>query len=183
MRLRRLNNIVHRDFGYFFAGTTLVYAISGLAVNHVNHWNPNFVVHRTPIQLAAAPIKRSDVDAGWVSNILAPLHEAKNYRGHDFPSDSKLKIYLEDGSVFINLVSGTGVHEVAKRRPLLYGLNYLHLTPKRAWLIFSDVFAVGLVTVTLTGLFVRKGKYIITLRCFVLMTAGVLVPAVFMLLL
>lgn len=181
MRLRRLNNIVHRDFGYFFAGTTLIYAISGLAVNHVNDWNPNFVVHRKPIQLAAAPIDRTAIDSDWVSDLLTPLREEKNYRGHDFPSDGKVKIYLEGGSVFINLVSGDGEYEVARRRSVLYHLNRLHLAPKQAWLVFSDVFAVGLITITLTGLFVRKGRYIFTGRCIALMTAGVLVPVVFML--
>ncbi|MCC7087334.1 MAG: PepSY-associated TM helix domain-containing protein [Pirellulales bacterium] len=180
MRFHRLNNIVHRDFGYFFAGTTLIYAISGLAVNHVNDWNPSFVVHREPIQ-TAAPTKRSEVDDDWIKSILASLREQRSYRGHDFPSDGKVKIYLEDASVFINLATGVGEYEVVKRRHVLYQCNRLHLSPKSAWLVFSDLFAASLIVVTLTGLFVRKGKYILTGRCLALMTAGVLVPVIFML--
>ena len=32
MKVRRLIIAVHRDFGYFFAGLTVMYAISGVAV-------------------------------------------------------------------------------------------------------------------------------------------------------
>jgi hypothetical protein len=34
MRLRRLITATHRDLGYFFAGLTVIYAVSGIAVNH-----------------------------------------------------------------------------------------------------------------------------------------------------
>ena len=32
----------HRDIGYFAVGLTVVYATSGLAVNHLKDWDPNF---------------------------------------------------------------------------------------------------------------------------------------------
>ncbi len=38
---------VHRDVGYFFAGLTVLYAISGVAVNHIEDWNPNYSVTHT----------------------------------------------------------------------------------------------------------------------------------------
>src|SRR5882724_7953122 len=39
---------LHRDIGYFAVGLTIVYAISGLAVNHLKDWDPNFSqVNRT----------------------------------------------------------------------------------------------------------------------------------------
>ena len=40
--LRKVCRFVHRELGYFAVGLTLVYAISGLAVNHVHHWNPSY---------------------------------------------------------------------------------------------------------------------------------------------
>lgn len=180
MRLRRINNIIHRDLGYFFAGTTIIYAISGIAVNHINDWNPNFIVHRQPVEIDA-PIERDAITKQWVMGILSQLGEQDGYRSHDFPSDGKVKIYLDDGSVFINLASGVGEHESVTRRPILYPMNRLHLAPKHAWLIFSDVFAVGLIVITVTGLFAVKGKYGLTGRCIVLVSAGVLVPIAFLL--
>ena len=180
MRLRRINNIVHRDLGYFFAGTTLIYAVSGLAVNHVDDWNPSFVVHRDRVD-ESATVEPSQVTKQWVMDVLTPPGARHDYRSHDFPSEGKVKIYLDDGSLFINLVSGEGEYEVVKRRPVLYQFNRLHLSPRRAWLVFSDVFAGGLVVITLTGLFIHKGKYGLTGRCMALTTAGVLVPLAFIL--
>jgi hypothetical protein len=37
---------LHRDTGYFVVGLTLLYAISGLAVNHINDWDPSFIQHK-----------------------------------------------------------------------------------------------------------------------------------------
>ena len=42
--LRKWSRILHRDIGYFFIGTTLIYGLSGIALNHMNDWNPNYKV-------------------------------------------------------------------------------------------------------------------------------------------
>ena len=47
MRLRRLIAVVHRDLGYACAAMTIIYAISGVAVNHVADWNPNYSITAT----------------------------------------------------------------------------------------------------------------------------------------
>ena len=33
---------LHRDFGFFAVGLTVIYALSGLAVNHIGQWDPSF---------------------------------------------------------------------------------------------------------------------------------------------
>jgi len=38
---RKLIIATHRDVGYFFAGLTVLYAVSGVAVNHIDDWNPS----------------------------------------------------------------------------------------------------------------------------------------------
>lgn len=180
MRLRRLNNILHRDLGYFFAGTTVLYALSGLAVNHIRDWNPNFIIERQAVRTPV--VENSDgVTRQWVMDVLEPLGQKDGYRSHDFPTPHKLKIYIDDGSIFVNLKSGEGEFESVTRRPLFYRINCLHLSPKQAWLIFSDIFAVGLIVVSVTGLFVLKGKTGITGRGAILATAGVLFPIIVML--
>ena len=37
-----MNRAVHRDAGYLVAGLTLLYAVSGVAVNHRAEWNPSW---------------------------------------------------------------------------------------------------------------------------------------------
>ena len=39
---RKLLRALHRDVGYIAVGLTLVYALSGLALNHIQDWDPNF---------------------------------------------------------------------------------------------------------------------------------------------
>ncbi len=104
MQLRKLNNAVHRDLGYLLAGTTILYAISGLALNHVDDWNPNFVISRQDVQMPVA----NDVVAvtrDWVLSALEPLGEQDHYRSHDFPTPEKVKIYLDEGSIFVDLLT------------------------------------------------------------------------------
>ena len=175
-RLHKWNRVIHRDLGYFFSGTVIIYAISGLAVNHIDVWDSNFVISREDIQLVA-PMEKSSVTRESVSAILEPLGEVKHYRSHDFPSSNKVKIYLDDGSVFINLKEGKGVYETVKRRPFLYQANVLHLNPKKWWLVFSDMFAASLLIITISGLFILKGKMGITGRGAAL---GIVVPLFFL---
>lgn len=179
MRFRRLNNAIHRDLGYFLTGTTILYALSGLALNHVDDWNPNFIIHRQDVQVQV-PDNADSVTREWVVGVLEPLGEQTHYRSHDFPTPKKLKIYLDEGSVLVDLANGKGIHESVKRRPVFYQMNCLHLSPKWAWLVFSDIFAVALILVSLTGLFILKGRNGITGRGAILATAGILVPLFFL---
>ncbi|MCK5032361.1 MAG: hypothetical protein KAS18_01980, partial [Calditrichia bacterium] len=42
--IRKWNRVIHRDLGYLAVGLTLIYAISGFVVNHVQDWNPNYEI-------------------------------------------------------------------------------------------------------------------------------------------
>ena len=57
MAWRRWNNVFHRDLGYLCVGLTLVYAVSGVAVNHVDAWNPSYeITHREADVGAIGPV-------------------------------------------------------------------------------------------------------------------------------
>jgi hypothetical protein len=58
VNLRPWVRAVHRDLGYLAVGLTIVYALSGLAVNHIADWDPNFRNYETPHQLG--PLKGED---------------------------------------------------------------------------------------------------------------------------
>ena len=49
---RKLNNALHRDVGYLVVGLTIVYAVSGLAVNHRADWNPSYRTGRRTLRIA-----------------------------------------------------------------------------------------------------------------------------------
>ena len=44
-RWRAWLRAIHRDVGYLVVGLTLIYALSGLAINHIQDWDPNFVTY------------------------------------------------------------------------------------------------------------------------------------------
>ncbi len=55
MKWRKLIIATHRDVGYFFAGLTVIYAISGIAVNHIEDWNPNYVIRTESVSVGELP--------------------------------------------------------------------------------------------------------------------------------
>ena len=49
-KLRKLLRILHRDFGYFIVGMTIVYALSGIYLNHRHDFNPDYKIMVTSFQ-------------------------------------------------------------------------------------------------------------------------------------
>lgn len=177
MRFQRLNNAIHRDLGYFMAGTAILYSLSGLALNHADAWNPNFVIEQREVRTADCPAEASAVSDAWVLEFLETLGNRDYYLGHDAPSPGKLKIYLDDGSVMLDLKTGEGVWESVRRRPLFYHANLLHIGAKGVWALFADFFAASLIVLAVTGLFVLKGKHGFARRGWILVGAGLILPA------
>ena len=70
MSWRRVNNVLHRDLGYLLVGLTLVYAVSGVAVNHVGDFNPSYSTVQE--DLTFAPFTEPDREVE-VRNLVDPL--------------------------------------------------------------------------------------------------------------
>ncbi len=181
MKLRKLNRVLHRDLGYLFTGMIIIYAISGIALNHIKDFNPNYTITREQRTISIPQKLAADDKAGAIS-ILAQFNEADNYRKHYFPSRDELKIFLKQGgSIVVNLKNGETLYESLKKRPLLHQVNFLHYNPGHLWKWFSDVFAVVLIVLAITGLFILKGKNGITRRGAWLTAIGIIVPLIFLL--
>ncbi|MCF8303332.1 MAG: PepSY-associated TM helix domain-containing protein [Bacteroidales bacterium] len=179
MKWRKLNRAVHRDLGYFFFGMTIIYAISGIAINHVKDWNPNYNITQKTIK-AESLVSNPSPNKAEVIDILKNFGEANNYKKHYFPGERRMKVFLEGGSIMFDTQTGVGDLEKIKRRPILYEMNYLHYNPGKWWKYFSDLYGVGLFVLAITGLFVLKGKNGITGRGAWLTTIGVLLPLIFL---
>ena len=52
MRLSRFLRIIHRDLGFFVVGITLVYALSGILLNHLGGNDPAFHTEARTLQLS-----------------------------------------------------------------------------------------------------------------------------------
>ena len=180
--LRKWSRILHRDIGYFFIGTTLIYALSGIALNHMSDWNPNYSVTLKDFNTSYNLSKTDNVEA-QILLLLDDVDHRKNYKKHYYPSSNVVKIFLKGGSsAVVNIRSGNGTIEYLKRRAVFFESNYLHYNPNRIWTWFSDAFAVALILFAITSFFMVKGKKGITGRGGIYTLLGFLIPILFLIL-
>lgn len=176
---RKWNNILHRDIGYLVFGMTIIYAVSGIALNHMRDWNPNYVITHEDVQWDGG-VPQGKVAVEQVKAFLATIGEDGGYKSHHRPDVGSFKIWVHGGSILLENKTGSGYLERIKRRPVFYEFNWLHYNPRILWTWFSDIFCGALILVSLTGLFVLKGRKGITGRGAWLTGIGVLLPLVFL---
>ena len=176
---RKWNRIIHRDFGYFFFGMTVIYSISGIAINHRNDWNPNYNISYTNVTVENI-LSKQEINEAYVVDFLKQWGEGDNYKKHFFPSRNELKIFLQNsGSIFINLDTKEGYFERIRKRPFFYEMNFLHYNPGSWWTWFSDIFAVCLIILAISGiLIINKGTNSLKGRGAWLTIAGIVVPLI-----
>jgi uncharacterized protein len=180
MNFSRINRITHRDIGYLIAGLTIIYAISGIALNHKNNWNPNYIFDNRAFTTDVT-INREDFSNKTATDILKSLELEPAFKTFYFPTGNKVTIFIDGGLVQINSLTGKGIVERISKRPFFYQINFLHYNPGKWWKYFSDIFCIALILVTLTGLFILKGKNGITKRGAILTITGILLPLIFLL--
>ena len=182
-KIRKWSRILHRDVSYLFAGMILIYALSGILMNHRGDLNPHYSVDRQEYKVAADLSDKAKIDKALVLTLLEPLGETENYTKHYFPKGGEMKVFLKGGSsLVVNTRTGDAVYESLKRRPLLSDMVKLHYNPGRWWTTFSDTFAVCLILITLTGLVMVKGPKGFWGRGGILFIIGLLVPVLFLVL-
>lgn len=181
-RWRRWNAAIHRDLGYLCAGLTVVYAVSGIAVNHRADWNPSYVQRQAEASLEGLDLTDPTAPA-FVGTVLERLDLTERVRGTFRPDPQSVQIFLHDDvTVTVDLEAGTASFEEVRGRPFLRQANFLHLNEaKKLWTWMADLYALGLLTLAVTGLFILRGKNGITGRGAWLTAAGVAIPAVFLL--
>ena len=180
LQWRKWFRVVHRDFGYLFFGLTIVYSLSGIALNHLGDWNSNYMIIRKEITIdnperITRSMKKADVKA-----LMDEIDQGDSYKNHYFPESTRLKVFLKGVSVLIDTETGNGLLEKVTRRPVFREVNYLHYNPQESWTWISDVFAGALIILAITGLFLVKGAKGITGRGAWLTILGIAIPLVFL---
>lgn len=179
-RIRRWNQAIHRDLGYLFAAMTVIYALSGIALNHLKDWDPNYIIEAREVSVPA-PISEEGLTKDKVRAMLARFDQEENYKNHYFPEEGVLKVFLQGGTVAIDMETGEGLLETTRRRPVFFEVNFLHYnTPRQLFTWYSDIFAGALIVMAISGLFILKGKKGITGRGAWLTAIGILIPAIFL---
>lgn len=180
MNLSKFNRVTHRDLGYLIAGLTIIYALSGIALNHKNNWNPNYIFDNRSFH-SDIKADKENFNKMVASDILKSINIDPNFKTYYFPSGNKVTIFIDGGYVQLNTSTGEGIIEKVSKRPLFYQINFLHYNPGKLWKYFSDIFCIALMTVTITGLFIIKGKNGITKRGAILTIIGIILPLLLLL--
>jgi len=178
MNIRKLLRILHRDFGYFIVGMTIVYGLSGIYLNHRHDFNPDYKIFITEFET-----KLPALEVLTVNDLKVALKEVNAeivYKKHYINIEGDIKIFIENGEAVIDPKTGEGVLQYLQRRPLVFPLNKLHrasIGPVWKWV--SDIMAVILIFVAVSGLFLLKGKRGLARWGWWLLAAGIIVPLAF----
>jgi uncharacterized protein len=167
---------IHRDMGYVAVGLTIIYALSGLAVNHIAQWDPNFKSYEGTFELG--PIA-GDADA-VAGVVLGKLAVQKKPREVYSATADAVEIVFDDRTLHVNPLTGHVIDEGKKPRFLLRVANWLHLNRgKDAWRYFADAYAVGLLLLATSGMFMIKGSKGLVGRGAILVAAGAAIPILY----
>lgn len=179
--IRKWSRAVHRDLSFFFAGVIIIYAVSGICLNHKREFNSNYSLKRYDIVLDGHfPMKAADTDRECLLSFVSQLPERESYTRHSATGETGVKIFFKGGSSLdIDLADGTAVYEKLRKRPVLGAFSRLHYNPSRWWTWFSDIFAVSLVLITVTGIIMLKGPKGLWGRGGIELIAGIIIPLLF----
>ena len=204
IRWRRYLVALHRDVGFLCVGLTVVYAVSGVAVNHRHDWDYNYTHDKTLYEvggpadvlglaaddpgriLTAGKLARERQEAVVVALTAALGRDDQPYNAF-WRGPGRLSLFF--GRADFDVVdydpgAGTAVWEEKSERFLLRAMNFLHLNePKGIWTWIADAFAVLLFFLALSGALIIRGRRGIVGRGGVLILVGIVVPLVAVILL
>lgn len=172
--LRPWVRALHRDAGYFAVGLTLVYALSGLAVNHVADWDPSFQQLERTHQLTAPLPADSTLAAKRTLEALGIREEPTEVYAS---GEDAVDVVLRHRTLHVTPSTGKVLEEGQSPRPFLRLANWLHLNRgKKAWTYVADTYAVMLLYLAVSGLFMIPGKKGLVGRGGAIALLGVAVP-------
>jgi len=170
---------MHRDIGYVCVGLTFIYALSGLAVNHLTDWSDgdaSFKTYSTSHEMG--PLKGEDQAIADDLRRRIGIEEAPReiYR----QSPDELEIIFDKRSLHANTTTGHVVDEGQKPRFILRVANWLHLNRgKKAWTYVADGYAASLMVLAVSGMFMIAGKKGLIGRGAVLVGLGIAIPVIY----
>ena len=171
---------IHRDVGYLAVGLTIVYALSGIAVNHIEDWDPNFR-QVDAMHTLSAPLP--DNDLALAVEVFRRLGIDKRPNAEDIyrTTDTDIEIYVGKRTLRIDQEQQVIFDEGASEPRLFFHLaNWLHLNRgKAAWTYFADGYAVFLLFLAISGMFMLPGRRGLIGRGGILVLVGLSVPLLY----
>jgi uncharacterized protein len=175
-RWRAWLRAVHRDFGYLAIGFTVIYAVSGIAQNHIEDWG-DVSYKATERTVKIAPLGETEPTATAVARVVAAarLGEPTSITR----AGDELRLEYKGGEK-VTAIAGNVTIQTRERRAFIGVANWLHKARgKKAWKYIADAYALFLLYLALSGIFMIKGKLGFKWRGAALISAGVAVPILY----
>lgn len=167
---------IHRDVGYLAIGFTVIYAVSGLAQNHIDDWGDvSYKASQRTFAIAAIGDDVPDpVAIQRVADAAALGAPTSSLRAGD-----EIRLGYADGSQATAI--GTQVTVQSRERRAFIGLaNWLHKARgKKAWKYIADAYALLLLYLAGSGIFMIKGRLGLRWRGTTIIAAGIAVPILY----
>lgn len=171
---------LHRDLGYFFIGLIISFSISGILQNHRQTWHPEkYTIDIKPVTLQL-PQEEKEITEDFVKKLTKEFNFKDKFRRYSIKK-GELKISYEKHDVEIDIKSGKGEIIEFKKTPFIAQMNQLHKDTSVWWIYYSDVFALGLIFIAITGaMMFPRGKFSFKSRGWKLAVAGIVFPLIFL---
>jgi uncharacterized protein len=179
VRWRHLFRVIHRDVGYVAVALTIAYGLSGLAVNHIDDWNPNYSLEERAIDIGPLPTTSlADKEAAVIERLSLAR---PSVRGHFQENDRDFRVYLDNGQeARLDPRTGKGTLKTLDKRAVFFEVNALHLNNlKGIWTWIADIFAIALMLLAITGMTMMKGDRGFWGRGKYFVAAGLSIPITF----
>lgn len=172
-RWRAWLRALHRDIGYLAVGFTVIYALSGIAMNHIDDWDPNF--HATELTRKIAPIgaELSDAEA---TRRIATAAGASGAIDDVYRAGDEVRLSYQNGTK-LTAIGDTLTVQRRRDRFFFRVADWLHATRgKQAWKFIADLYAGLLLYLAVSGIFMIKGRLGLRWRGAVLIALGLAGP-------
>jgi hypothetical protein len=172
-RWRAWLRAVHRDFGYLAIGFTVIYAISGIAQNHIEDWGE--VSYKTSeTTRTITPVADDAPDAIAIKAVADAANLGTPTAA--FRAGDEVRLEYANGAK-ATAIGSELVVQARERRAFIGAANWLHTARnKSGWRYVADIYALLLLYLAISGIFMIKGKLGLKWRGAVLISIGVAVP-------
>jgi hypothetical protein len=87
--------VIHRDLGFLIFGLTVIYAISGITLNHINDFNPNYSIDSRQLELTDDLLELN------AEELCLKIDEDLIYKKHIDRADGGKRIFVQGGLIDI----------------------------------------------------------------------------------
>jgi len=173
---------IHRNFAYFYFGLIISFAFSGILNNHRDSWNVpiNYTYETKNFNIPLPVVKSKFSNKKYVAIQAKKWHSDSDYEGYRIRNNALRAFYKDNTIIDLDLENGMGEIEFRRKVPITGHAIFLHKSGNSWWVWYSDIFALSLITIAITGVLMPSGKNSFKKSGWKLTLMGLIFPLLFL---